>query len=436
MSAYSVKNAPATGAFQKTLPDNTIRTNKVPDTQKPKLIRITTVPTSLEKLLENQLAFMSGHYQVIAVSSDEEKLKKAGEKQRVPVYCVNLTRQITPIRDLIALWKLYRFFKKEKPQIVHSHTPKAGTIGMLAAWLAGVPNRLHTIAGLPLLEATGKKRWLLNKVEKLTYRCATQVYPNSYGLRNIVIKEGFCKPQKLKVIGKGSTNGINTSYFSPEHFKPEQKIRLREKLGIQKQDFVFVFIGRLVPDKGIHELIAAFAVLYKVYRNFRLLLVGSYEQELYPLNQAVANDIKTNPGIIEAGYQNDVRPYLAIADTLVFPSYREGFPNVVMQAGAMGLPAIVTNINGCNEIIEQGKNGIIIPTKDKQALREAMIRIATEPELYQSLKEQARNAILTRFEQSYIWEELLREYENLKNYKKPIPRPYLRFPQATLRPAD
>lgn len=182
---------------------------------KPKLIRITTVPLSLEKLLEGQLSYMSIYYDVLAVSSDNERLKKMGEKEGVRTYCVQMSRKITPIKDLKSLWKLYKLFKKEKPLIVHTHTPKAGTVGMIAARIAKVPYRLHTVAGLPLLEVKGNRRLLLNTVEKITYRCCTSVLPNSFELKNIIIKEKLCSSDKLRVIANGSSNGINTEYFDP-----------------------------------------------------------------------------------------------------------------------------------------------------------------------------------------------------------------------------
>ena len=179
--------------------------------KKNKLIRITTVPISLEKLLENQLRFMNQYYSVTAISADKINLERVGKLQEVPTFHMEMTRKITPLQDLIAVWKLYSYFNKEKPLIVHTHTPKAGTLGMLAAKLAGVPHRLHTIAGLPLLEASGGKRKLLNAVEKATYACATNIYPNSFGLKEIIIQEQFCKPAKLKVLGNGSSNGIHTT---------------------------------------------------------------------------------------------------------------------------------------------------------------------------------------------------------------------------------
>lgn len=382
--------------------------------RKYKLVRITTVPISLEKLLEHQLSFMNQYYNVIAVSSDEENLKRVGSLQNVPVFCVEFTRQITPWKDMKALIKLYRFLKKEKPLIVHTHTPKAGIIGMIAAKLAGVPNRLHTIAGLPLLLETGKKRKLLNVVEKITYACATYIYPNSYGLKEIVIKEGFCKAQKLKVIGNGSSNGISTSYFDPSHFSENEKLNFREQLNFRLEDFVFIFIGRLVTDKGINELVSAFNRLSNEDNKIKLLLVGTKEPDLDPLKPETEVIIKCHPNIRTAGYQIDVRPYLAISNVLAFPSYREGLPNVVMQAGAMELPAIVTNIIGCNEIIEDGKNGLIIPSKNADALYQAMIKISRNNKLLKLLKSNSRPMVTFRYEQKYMWEELLKEYKSLE----------------------
>lgn len=382
---------------------------------KGKLIRITTVPVSLEKLLENQLNYMSQYYDVTAISSDKPNLERVGMIQGVAVYCVEMTRKITPLQDLKAVWQLYNYFRKEKPFIVHTHTPKAGTVGMIAAKLAGVPNRLHTIAGLPLLEAKGKKRMLLNGVEKVTYAAATNIYPNSLGLKEIIIQEKFCNPDKLKVIGNGSSNGINTNHFNPDHFSDVDKQVLKSNLGIAPEDFVFIFVGRLVGDKGINELIAAFQKLNETQFSAKLLLVGSQEADLDPLQPQTLTHINANPNIIAVGHQNDVRPYFAVSDALVFPSYREGFPNVVMQAGAMGLPSIVTDINGCNEIIEQKKNGIIIPVKDKKAIFNAMQKMLVDTILLSQMKQNARGMIVSRYEQELVWKAILAEYKKLES---------------------
>lgn len=380
-----------------------------------KLIRITTVPISLSKLLEDQLRYMSAFYKVTAVSSDEKGLKKVGEKEQVDVFCLPLTRKITPIQDLFAVIKLFFFLKKEQPFIVHTHTPKAGTVGMIAAKLAGVPHRLHTIAGLPLLETTGTKRKLLNFVEKLTYKCATNVYPNSKGLQDIIIDHNFTTPDKLKIIANGSSNGIDTSYFNLELIPVSKQKNLKRELDINDDDFVFVFVGRIVGDKGINELVSAFNKLSTTYKNIKLLLVGPLESELDPLKPDTLKSMSINKKIISVGYQEDVRSYFAISNALVFPSYREGFPNVVMQACAMKLPCIVTDINGCNEIIENNKNGTIVPVKSAEALYTTMKMYFDNPNQLLEMKKGIRSEIQKKYERSVVCSALLNEYKELEN---------------------
>ncbi|MBR9853719.1 MAG: glycosyltransferase family 4 protein [Algicola sp.] len=380
---------------------------------KQKLIRITTVPISLGGLLQGQSKFMSQFYEVIGISSDKSNLEKVGTEEEIRVIPVNLTRKITPIQDLKALIKLYSILKKEKPFIVHSHTPKAGTIGMMAARMAGVPHRLHTIAGLPLVEATGLKRVLLNVVEKLTYSCATKIYPNSVGLQEIVLDHKFTDAEKLKVIGHGSSNGIDTSYFDPSLYSTASKLELRKKLRLADEDYVFVFVGRLVGDKGINELISAFKNILKEYKNVQLLLVGNPEEELDPMLPETEEFIAKSDKVIATGWMDDVRPYFAISDCLTFPSYREGFPNVVMQSGAMGLYSIVSDINGCNEIVEEGVNGTIIPAKNTEALYNAMKHVLENRQKFAENKGVYREMIKKRYERSFIWNELLKEYREL-----------------------
>lgn len=380
---------------------------------KKKLIRITTVPISLDKLLGGQLGFMNSFYEVIAVSSEKEYLEAIGKKEGVDTFHLEMTRKITPLQDLIAVGKLYFFLKKQKPFIVHTHTPKAGIVGMLAAKLAGVPNRLHTVAGLPLLESVGLKRKVLDFVERLTYSCATKVYPNSNGLLEIIKENRYCDSNKLKVLANGSSNGINTNLFSPDSIPESDKLELRKKLNISENDFVFIFVGRIVADKGINELISAFDDFSKSNSQAKLILVGPFEEELDPLSEKTLTIIKNNNSIFSVGYQQEVRAYFSIANTLVFPSYREGFPNVVMQAAAMGLPCIVSNINGCNEIIQEGYNGLIIPVKNKIAILHALQIMCSDVNLYTTLKNNARQSIVTRYEQKVVWEALLNEYSSL-----------------------
>ena len=350
-------------------------------------------------------------FEVSMVSSDFEgkaELEHAEQAQFIPVH---MTRTISPWQDLLSLKSLAQLFKKLKPTIVHTHTPKAGLLGMMAAKITGVPIRLHTVAGLPLMEATGLKRLVLNQVEKLTYACATKVYPNSKNLAKFILDEGFTNPNKLKVIGNGSSNGINVTIFSKTDVVMAAAKELALKHQIKETDFTFVFVGRLVKDKGIEELVLAFDRLAKKYPTLKLLLVGPEEKELDALSQTCLALIAGNPAIIAVGYQNDVRPYFALSKVLAFPSYREGFPNVPMQAGCFDLPCIVSNINGCNEIIVPSENGIIIPVKDTIALETAMEQLYLNQELYASMSAKARAMIVDRYAQEKVWALILAEYK-------------------------
>ena len=381
-----------------------------------KIIRITTVPASLRNLLEGQLRFMSNYYEVIAISSkgNGNQLEKLAVREGIPTVEVEMTRKITPIKDIMSIIKLFRLFKKEKPFIVHSHTPKAGTTGMIAARLANVPHRLHTIAGLPLMESTGIKRLVLNLVERITYSCATKIYPNSFGLEAFILQQRFAKKSKIKVLANGSSNGIDTNLYSRSHFDDRFKQELNDKLGISENDFVFIFAGRLVKDKGINELVSAFNRLSEERKNIKLLLVGSDEKLLDPLAMDTIEIMENNPNIILPGWVDDVRPYYSISNALVFPSYREGFPNVVMQACSMELPCIVSDINGCNEIIKPYVNGIIIPVKDEDAIYKSMTYILDNKEEVKKMGESSRKIIMDNYEREYVWSKILEEYEELK----------------------
>lgn len=381
-----------------------------------KLIRITTVPLSLEKLLENQGQYFKAFYDITFISSNPEQLKQTAEKQGVSYFPLGMTRKITPLQDLRCLIQLYHFLRKEKPLIVHTHTPKAGIVGMLAARLAGVPIRLHTIAGLPLMETKGLKRWLLILVERITYFCATKVYPNAEGLLKFVLQNRLAPRKKLKVIGKGSSNGIDTSYFSKDEVEETKVSSLRESLKIKSSDFIFCFVGRLVGDKGVNELVHAFCEVQNEIPGAKLLLVGPYETDLDPLEKITQKRINTNPNIITTGFQADIRPYLVLSDTFVFPSYREGFPNVVLQAIAMEVPCIVSDINGCNEIIREGETGAIVPPKQTQPLVDKMVLFYHEKNVVQKFINTAKSEVATNYDRLQFWKSLLEEYKYQEQY--------------------
>jgi glycosyltransferase involved in cell wall biosynthesis len=387
---------------------------------KKRLLRITTVPVSMHKLLGGQLTYMQQQgFEVLAVSAAGEQVEILAS-QGVAHKSVLFTRKITPLHDVIALFQLVYIILKFRPDIVHTHTPKAGLLGMLASWLCCVPARLHTVAGLPLMEAKGWKRTLLNFTERLSYRFATAVYPNSQGLYDFIVKEFSTQSPRLskskfKIIGKGSSNGIDTNYFQQsDELKGQAKV-IRYANGIDQAVIVFIFIGRLVRDKGVHELADAFQQICEEQRKSgrvtaRLLLVGNFEDDLDPLDTICKQYLINDVNIILAGYQEDVRPWLAASNVLVLPSYREGFPNVVLQAGAMKLPCIVSDIAGCSDIIAEGINGYRVKAKHTHDLLLAMKKIEADTAMQKLMGEKGREIVMNNFEQQYVWQALLAEY--------------------------
>ena len=375
-----------------------------------KIIRISTIPLSLNVLLKGQLRFLSKYFEILGISSSGDMLNHVEEREGIRVHAVEMERGISPFKDFISLIRLYVIFKKEKPQIVHSITPKAGLLSMLAGKFAKVPIRMHTFTGLIFPSKTGLLQKILIQMDKLLCLAATNIYPEGSGVKQDLMDFNITtKP--LKVLANGNVNGIDLNYFDPIKISTKEKLDIKLSLGIKEGDFVFIFVGRLVGDKGINELIRAFSSIQ--YANTKLLLVGPLEEMLDPLEAETLLRIKSNQAVISVGYQEDVRPYFAIANALVFPSYREGFPNVVMQAGAMELPAIVSNINGCNEIIIEGRNGTIIPVKNVEAIKDAMEMMITNKEFYRLMKSNARTMIKERYEQQVVWEALLKEYKSL-----------------------
>ncbi len=374
---------------------------------KKKIIRISTVPLSLDLLLKGQLKKLSESYEVIAVSSPGEGLKVVAQREGVQTRAISMERRISPFKDIISLFNLIQLFRKEKPWMVHSLTPKAGLLAMTAAWLCRIPVRIHLFTGLVFPTTKGFKKRILIITDKITCLFATHIQPEGKGVQQDLIRYNITK-KPLNIIGNGNINGIDLSYVN-------RALDVRKEANkIRKEDLTtFCFVGRLVGDKGIRELIESFQLLYNENKNVRLLLIGSEEPEYDPLPSKILEIIKQHPAINWEGWQSDIRPYLAASDVFVFPSYREGFPNVVIQAGAMELPCIVTNINGCNEIIKNGINGIIIPSKDIDALYQSM-KITSDSKIRQTMASNARNMIAERYEQQYVWRKLEEWYKTLE----------------------
>jgi glycosyltransferase involved in cell wall biosynthesis len=381
-----------------------------------KIIRITTVPISLKYLLPGQMCFMREKgFEVLMISAAGKEIEEVIAKEGCEHRIVPMTRKITPIKDLACLWQLIKIFRKEKPDIVHTHTPKAGLLGMLAAKLSGVKIRIHTVAGMPLMVETGLKFKLLIFIEKLTYLSANHVWPNSYSLLKYINEHKLTSPKKLKVISKGSSNGINLNRFSVSNFNQTILSEVKYSINYSKQDFHLLCIGRLVKDKGIIELVETFNQLHGFQKNIKLILVGKYEMDLDPLPANILEEIKTNKNIIHIGWTQHVEYYISLATLFVFPSHREGFPNVLLQSGALGTPIICSTIAGNVDIVEHNKTGLLFEVNDTMQMKNQIIFALENPEKMNEMATNLKNNIFNFYNRETIWQSILEEYKTLLN---------------------
>lgn len=375
---------------------------------KPKIVRACTVSMSIG-FVRGMLADLKKKYEVILLSSPGPEIEEAKKNGLARCIEVPMQRHISPFKDLVSLCRLIKVLRKEKPTMVHSMTPKAGLLCMMAAWLTRVPVRVHTFTGLVWPTSQGIQRWILKMTDRITCFCATHVIPEGQGVLND-LKNGGITKKEMKVLGYGNVRGIDMQRFSyrPDIIKLAKTIR-------DDNVFTFLFVGRIVGDKGINELVEAYTRLHGEYNHVRLILVGSFDETLSPILPQTQQQIDNNDSIISAGERggDELIAYYAAADCFVFPSYREGFPNTVLEAGAMGLPCIVTDINGSREIIADGVNGMIIPSKDVPSLLKAMKRMVDDQVAREQMAANARPMIEERFEQGYVRQCLYRFYDEI-----------------------
>ena len=371
----------------------------------------TTIPATLN-FFKGNLKYLSETFEICAISSVEEDLVKIGRREEIRVHCIPMVRQISLFKDFICLLKFILFFIKERPYVVHGNTPKASMLSMVAAWITRRPVRIYMCHGLRYQGTQGKMRKLLMFMERLTCACATEVICVSNGVRNTFASDGICSLEKSVVLGCGSATGLDVNLFNPNEVDNDV---LRKELGIPKDDFIFIFVGRIVKDKGINELVHAFDKLSSERTDVHLVLIGAEEKQLNPILDDTRKIIECNNHIYAIGRREDVRPYLKDADAFVFPTYREGFGMVLIEALAMGTPAISSDIIGCNEIIIENENGTLIPAKDKDALYNVMKKWAENPSVVKRMSELCRNAIVQRYNRPQVWKNYLDEYLRLIN---------------------
>ena len=380
----------------------------------PKLIRITTAPISLKVLLSGQMKYMQENgFDVVMVSSDGKELGDVKANEGCRHHIIPMTRRMTPFADVRCLWLLYRFFKKEKPAIVHSHTPKAGLLSMLAAKLAGVKIRIHTIAGLRFVTTKGFSRRVLIFMEKLTGKAATHVWPNSFSLEEYIKENKLVRPAKLEVIGSGSSNGIKLSRYSPVAIEEEKLQDTKKLIQYDSSLIYFLSVGRIVHDKGMDELLNAFVRLYSINPAVRLLLVGAFEDEVDPVSDTTRQLINTHPAVIMAGWSDAVEYFMPLSFALVHPSHREGFPNVLLQAGAMGCPVICSRIDGNIDIVKHQQTGLIFEVKNEDELYSQLKYALENPAILHQYATTLRQQIEQYFDQPIVHSLLHKKYMEL-----------------------
>lgn len=376
-----------------------------------KILRVSTIPLSLNLFYRGFFRELSEEgFEVIALSSPGLDLEELREREKVKTIGIPMERRISPFKDIISLFRLIKTISKEKPEIIHSITPKAGLLSMLAGWICRVPHRIHTFTGLVFPTSKGLKRGLLMMTDALTCGFATNVHAEGKGVKRDLQIHKITK-KNIEILNNGSIKGVDMEYFDPELVELKNKTN---KIA-DKSKYTFIFIGRVGADKGLNELVESFSKINQENPSSRLWLLGWMENELDRLKPTVLKEIDDNPSIEYKGVISDIRPWLNAADCLVLPSYREGFPNVVLEAGAMGKPCIVTDINGSNEIIEDCITGKIVEPQNAIALATAMKNIMSDPDKAKTMGLNARQRIKKLYEQKSVRKAIKDYYFSLKN---------------------
>jgi glycosyltransferase involved in cell wall biosynthesis len=378
-----------------------------------RVVHVATDPTSFS-FLRGQARFMAERGVVLhGIASPGEYLRTFSAAENVPTDAVNMPRRITPLRDLVAVAQLVRRLRRLRPHIVHSHTPKGGLLGMIAAWLARTPVRIYHMRGLPMLSAQGRKRLLLRTTERLACALSHRVLCVSHSVRDIAIAEGLASASKLRVLAEGSGNGVDArGRFDPGQLPSEARARTREQLGIPLEAFVIGFIGRLVRDKGVVELAEAWQTVRELRPDAHLILVGPFEPQ-DPVPSEVRAALERDERVHLTGVVWDTPPLYSAMDVVALPTYREGFPNVVLEASAMERPVVATRVPGCIDAVVDGVTGRLVPPYAGEALAAALLDYAGTPGERDAHGRAGRARVLASFTPQVIWQELHREYSVL-----------------------
>jgi glycosyltransferase involved in cell wall biosynthesis len=378
-----------------------------------KLLYITTIPGTLYFHL-GQIGYMRQQgFEIHALSSPGTLPQQLMGDNAIALHVVNMPRRITPLQDLIAVIKLWHCIRKIKPDLVHASTPKGGLLGTIAAALAGVPARLYQMRGLPMMTATGLKYRLLWLSEWVACHLAHRTLCVSHSLREVAIAHHLADPNKITVLLGGSSNGVDAIHrFNPSRFSPASRQILRQQYGIPQDAIVIGYVGRVVQDKGIQELVQAWQILRDRDPKLHLLVVGAFEPQ-DPISDEVQDCLRNDFRIHITDEVQDTAPFYSIMDILTLPTYREGFPNVLLEAASMQLPIVATAIPGCIDAVQSQVTGILVPLRNGNALAEGLQRYLDAPQMRLQHGQAGRDRILQEFNQEALWKALHQEYHHL-----------------------
>ena len=379
-----------------------------------KLIHVVTVPDSLRTFFRGQLGHMkSNGFGVHAIASPGPSLDEFAQTEGIETKEVTMPRKISPWRDCLAIISLSWTFWRLRPKIVHAHTPKAGLLGMVAAWITRVPVRIYHIRGLPMVTTRGPRRLLLFLAESIACRLAHRVLCVSYSVRAVAIEEGLCSSEKIGVLCSGSGNGVDSSFrFNPTELGDEYRFQIRKSLGISQEALIVGFVGRIAGDKGVTELVEAWEGLRTDFPSLELLVIGDHDPR-DPVPSQIVERLRDDSRVHLVGKTKETHKYYATMDICVLPTYREGLPNVLLEAAAMERPIVATRVPGCVDAVVEGQTALLVPAQDPVALHRAIRKYLVSSELRSRHGKSGRQWVQREFRPEKIWSALHSEYHHL-----------------------